>query len=195
VPAQQRLRGLPAGSFAAVWGAGRARRASTIRSAQSTWGLRFCRRSTATSWRRTSSSASFDAGQRASSAIHPVRRMRSGTASVWSRACYPASPAAIMAGIPAGQPPMSRFGTTQRRDMLRGHGSPSLAAPPAMNPRSYRCGFPDHLPSILKPFTRRLHPAGRSSRSMSILRACPAASQAICCLPRGPATDTVRIAG
>jgi len=33
--------------------------------------LGFCRRSTATAWRNTSSSASFDAEERASSTIHP----------------------------------------------------------------------------------------------------------------------------
>jgi hypothetical protein len=44
------------------------------RSAQSSFGLGFCRRSTATSWRSTSSSASFDAAERASSASHPARR-------------------------------------------------------------------------------------------------------------------------
>ena len=55
-------------------GNSRARPAITIRSAQSSWGLRFCRRSTATSWRSTSSSASFDAADRASSTIHPARR-------------------------------------------------------------------------------------------------------------------------
>jgi hypothetical protein len=57
-------------------GSSRARAAITIRSAQSSFGLGFCRRSTATSWRSTSSSASFDAAERASNAIHPVRRTK-----------------------------------------------------------------------------------------------------------------------
>jgi len=47
---------------------------STTRSAQSSLGLGCWRRSTATSWRSTSSSASLDADDRASSAIHPARR-------------------------------------------------------------------------------------------------------------------------
>lgn len=42
-------------------GSSRARAASTARSAQSSLGFGFWRRSTATSWRNTSSSASFDA--------------------------------------------------------------------------------------------------------------------------------------
>jgi hypothetical protein len=50
--------------------------ASTARSAQSSFGLGFCRRSTATSWRTTSSSASFEAAERASSIIQPVRRTK-----------------------------------------------------------------------------------------------------------------------
>ena len=45
-----------------------------------------------------------------------------------------------------------------RRDMMhvvmaRRH----LAPPPAMNPLSHRCGFPDRPQSSLKPFTQRLH--------------------------------------
>lgn len=52
----------------------RAKAASTARSAQSSLGLGCWRRSNATSWRSTSSSASFDADERASSAIHPARR-------------------------------------------------------------------------------------------------------------------------
>lgn len=44
------------------------------RSAQSSLGLGCWRRSTATSWRSTSSSASFAADERASSASHPARR-------------------------------------------------------------------------------------------------------------------------
>jgi hypothetical protein len=55
-------------------GSSRAKAASTARSAQSSLGLGCCRRSTASSWRSTSSSASFDAGERASNANHPVRR-------------------------------------------------------------------------------------------------------------------------
>jgi hypothetical protein len=43
----------------------RAWAASTARSAQSSLGLGFCRRSTATWWRSTSSAVSFDAGDRA----------------------------------------------------------------------------------------------------------------------------------
>jgi hypothetical protein len=46
--------------------------ASTARSAQSSLGLGCWRRSTATSWRSTRSSASFDADERASSTIHPA---------------------------------------------------------------------------------------------------------------------------
>jgi hypothetical protein len=46
--------------------------AGTARPAQSSLGFGFCRRSTATSWRNTSSSASFEA---ASSAIQPTGRM------------------------------------------------------------------------------------------------------------------------
>jgi len=55
-------------------GSRRAKAASTARSAQSSLGRGFCRRSTATSWRSTSISASFDAADRASSANQPVRR-------------------------------------------------------------------------------------------------------------------------
>jgi hypothetical protein len=58
-------------------GSSRASAAITARSAQSILGLGFCRRSTATSWRSTSSSASFDAAERASSTIQPVRRTKS----------------------------------------------------------------------------------------------------------------------
>ena len=47
---------------------------------------------------------------------------RSGTAFVWSRAVYPASRAAITAGILANQPPMHRFGT------LRGQAHPDKIA-------------------------------------------------------------------
>jgi hypothetical protein len=43
---------------------------------QSSLGLGFCRRSTATSWRSTSSSVSFYAAECASHAIHPVRRTK-----------------------------------------------------------------------------------------------------------------------
>ena len=43
---------------------------------KSSLGLGLCRRSTATSWRSTSSSASFDADERASSAIQPVKRTK-----------------------------------------------------------------------------------------------------------------------
>jgi hypothetical protein len=57
-------------------GSSRARAASIARSAQASFGLGFCRRSTATSWRSTSNSASFDAEERASSAIQPVRRTK-----------------------------------------------------------------------------------------------------------------------
>jgi hypothetical protein len=42
------------------------------------FGLRFCRRSTETSWRSISNSVSFDAEERASSAIQPVRRTNIG---------------------------------------------------------------------------------------------------------------------
>jgi hypothetical protein len=59
-----------AGSSAATWGpAGPGRRVP--RSAQSSPGPGFCRRSTATSWRSTSNSVSFDAAERASSPIQP----------------------------------------------------------------------------------------------------------------------------
>ena len=51
--------------YAQVLGSSRARAASTARSAQSSFGLGFCRRSTATSWRSTSNSASLDAEERA----------------------------------------------------------------------------------------------------------------------------------
>jgi hypothetical protein len=44
------------------------------RSARSSLGLGFCRRSTATFWSSTSSSASFHAAERASSTIQPDRR-------------------------------------------------------------------------------------------------------------------------
>jgi hypothetical protein len=46
-------------------------------------GLGFCRRGTAASWRRTSSSASFEAGERASSAIQPTRRCVAGSGEQW----------------------------------------------------------------------------------------------------------------
>ena len=52
-------------------GSSRARAASTARSAQSSFGFGFCRRSTATSWRSTSSSASFD-GRRTREQHHPA---------------------------------------------------------------------------------------------------------------------------
>jgi hypothetical protein len=55
-------------------GSSRVSAAITSRSVQSSLGFGFCRRSTATSWRSTSNSASFDAAERASSAIQPVRR-------------------------------------------------------------------------------------------------------------------------
>ena len=71
-------------------GSSRARGASTARSAQSSLGLGFCRRSTATSWRSTSSSASFDAAEHASSAIHPARRtnIRYSIRTVTSPRCF-----------------------------------------------------------------------------------------------------------
>ena len=73
VPAQQRVRGHQAAHPQRPWEQpGRA--ASTARSAQSSLGFGFWRCSTATSWRSTSSSASFDAAERASSAIHPASR-------------------------------------------------------------------------------------------------------------------------
>jgi hypothetical protein len=61
------------------WGLGssRVKAAITARSAQSSLGLGFCRRSTVTSMRSTSNSASFDAEERASSAIHPARLTKS----------------------------------------------------------------------------------------------------------------------
>jgi len=55
-------------------GSSLARAARTARSAQFSFGLGFFRRSTATSWRSISSSASFDAAERASSAIQPTKR-------------------------------------------------------------------------------------------------------------------------
>ncbi len=57
-------------------GSSLARAASTARSAQSSFGLGFCRRSTATSWRKMSSSASLAAAERASKAIQPVMRTK-----------------------------------------------------------------------------------------------------------------------
>jgi hypothetical protein len=57
-------------------GSSRARAASIARPARSSFGFGFCRRGTATSWRSTSRSASFDAGERASNAIHPPRRTK-----------------------------------------------------------------------------------------------------------------------
>ncbi len=57
-------------------GSSRAKAASTARSADSSFGFGFGRRSTATSWRRTSSSASFEAVERATRVIQPVRRTK-----------------------------------------------------------------------------------------------------------------------
>jgi len=57
-------------------GSSRARAASTARSAQSSYGFGCCRRSTAISWRSSSSSASFEAEECANSAIHPARRTK-----------------------------------------------------------------------------------------------------------------------
>lgn len=57
-------------------GSSRTRAASTAWSAQSSLGLGFCRRSTATSWCSTSNSASLEAEERASSTIHPARRTK-----------------------------------------------------------------------------------------------------------------------
>ena len=50
--------------------------ASTARPGQSGFGCGFCRRSTATSWRNTSCSASFEAGDRVSRAIQPAGRTK-----------------------------------------------------------------------------------------------------------------------
>jgi hypothetical protein len=75
---------------------------------------RGCRRSTATSWRSTSRPASFDAAERASSAIHPPpggRTIRYN--SVPSQARDPASPPATMYCELAGQLPMPCFETPQ----------------------------------------------------------------------------------
>jgi hypothetical protein len=95
-------------------GSSRAKTASTARSAQPSLGLGCWRRSTATSCRSTSSSASLDADDRASSAIHPASRpagRTSDTASVPSQARDPVSPPAIMADVLAGQLRMPSYGT------------------------------------------------------------------------------------
>jgi hypothetical protein len=55
-------------------GEGPARAVSTARSAQSSFGLVFCRHGTATSWHSTSNSASLDAAGRAGNAIQSARR-------------------------------------------------------------------------------------------------------------------------
>jgi hypothetical protein len=73
VPAKQRA-GVTSRLIRTDLGSSRAMAARTARSAQSSLGLGFCRRSTASSWRSISSSASFDAAERASSAIQQVRR-------------------------------------------------------------------------------------------------------------------------
>ena len=73
VPAQQRVRRHHTADPQPP-GSSRVRAASTARSAQFSLGLGCWRRSTATSWRSTSSSASFEAVDRASSTIHPARR-------------------------------------------------------------------------------------------------------------------------
>jgi hypothetical protein len=57
-------------------GSSRAKAASTARPAQSSLDLGCWRRNTATSWRSTSSSASFDADERPSIAIHPATRLK-----------------------------------------------------------------------------------------------------------------------
>ena len=59
----------------------------------------------------TSSPASFDAAERASSTIHPARRAKSDRAFVQSQARDAASHTTTVADEPAGQRPMPRFGT------------------------------------------------------------------------------------
>jgi hypothetical protein len=58
------------------FGSHRINAARIARSAQSSRGLALVRRRTATSWRSTSSSASFDAVERASSTIQPTSRAK-----------------------------------------------------------------------------------------------------------------------
>jgi len=73
-------------------GSSRVKAASTARPAQSSLGLGCWRRSTASSWRNTSSSASFDADDRASIAIHPTRptNIRYSIRTVTNpRSCHP----------------------------------------------------------------------------------------------------------
>jgi hypothetical protein len=83
--------------------------ARTARSTQSSFGLECWRRSTATSWRSTSSSASFDAEDRASSATHPrsANYARFGTpqASAASAACTwsPTAPLVVLRGLTTWQ--------------------------------------------------------------------------------------------
>jgi len=58
------------------FGSHRINAARTARSAQSSRGLLLVRRRTAISWRSTSSSASFEAAERASSTIQPTSRAK-----------------------------------------------------------------------------------------------------------------------
>jgi hypothetical protein len=121
----------PAGSSAPAWRAAGPMAASTARSAQSSLGLGFCRRSTATSWRSTSSPASFDAEERARSAIQPFLAGTPGRLSVpgagscrqraWvSRGAPSACPGSGCAGSLA----LVRVGILQRTDEWSGsrHG-------------------------------------------------------------------------
>ena len=100
----------PAGPSAAAPGAA-GPGPSTARSAQPVPGFGFCRRSTATSWRSTSNSASFESAERAGSTIQPAIRTKIRQAPYRHEpAMLPASQR-ITAGESAGQPPMPHFGT------------------------------------------------------------------------------------
>ena len=69
-----RLRGTGARGRArtdARWTGRAGARAVAARSAESTFGLGFCHRSTATRWRSTSRSACFEVNERANSVIQP----------------------------------------------------------------------------------------------------------------------------
>ena len=84
--------------------------ASTARSAQSSLGFGCGRRSTTTAWRSTSSSAFFDADDRASSASHPVTRTNIRYSSRTVTARDTGSPGTTSAAGFAGQQPMPVLG-------------------------------------------------------------------------------------
>ena len=95
--------------------AGRSRisAAITARSAQSSFGFGFCRRSTATSWRSTRSSASFKPKSVPATPSSQSGGRTSNRASVPSRTSDLARQTLLIVGKSTGQPTSRRFGTPQ----------------------------------------------------------------------------------